>query len=83
MKYFIFAMLIMTTSCSSIHKTFVKPDDKGEKVFAGTTNNINWVSKPPKEEVYPYTVMGILDFLPSAGADILLLPYTLYDKYSK
>jgi uncharacterized protein YceK len=81
----IFTLLIIGTlgvSCSSIKKTYIDDVKKGEKVFAGTKNNIDWVSKPPKEKVYPYTVMGIIDFPFSIVGDILFLPYTLYDKYS-
>ncbi|GEM_PF-3834253 len=81
MKYVLIAMMMLLVSCSSINKTFVNPPKKGDKVYVGTGNNIDWVSAPPKSEIYPYTIMGILDFIPSAVVDTILLPYTLYDKY--
>ena len=79
-------LLILTLSlgaCSSINSTFIKNTPKGEKVFAGTKNNMNWIAdKEKKLEKHPYTTMGIVDFIPSAVFDLLLLPYTLYDYYS-
>ena len=61
MKLSIITLALLLGGCSSIHKTFIYPKDKGEKIFAGTTNNINWISNPPSEqEIYPYSVMGII-----------------------
>lgn len=74
-------MIFIFSSCSSIKKTWIDEAKKGELIFAGTKNNIDWVSIPPREEIYPYTVMGIIDFIPSIAGDILFLPFSLYDKY--
>ena len=81
-NFLLLIIFFSLSSCSSIHKTFLFPNKKGEKVFAGTQNNINWVSEAPRMEFYPYSVMGLFDFIPSVAADLILLPYTLYDKYA-
>ncbi len=81
MKLLVLFFLLMSTSCSSITYTFIKPRLGTNKIFAGTANNIDWVRQAPKNEVHPYTTMGLIDFVPSVFGDLILLPYTIYDNY--
>ncbi len=82
MKKIIFTILSLTImSCSSINRTFVYPEMRSNLIFAGTKNNVQWVSNPPMGQFHPYATMGIIDFIPSAALDLILLPYTVYEKY--
>ena len=81
MKLFLSLSLLFSTSCSTIEQTFIKKDYEANKIFAGTSQNINWVKRAPRNVIYPYTVMGLVDFIPSVVGDIILLPYTIYDNY--
>lgn len=81
MKFFLSLSLILITSCSTIEQTFIKKDYEANKIFAGTSQNIDWVKRAPRDEICPYTVMGLVDYIPSVFGDIILLPYTIYDNY--